>query len=331
MATVRLFARLRELAGSSRVEIDGATVGDVVNAAAERFGTEFAATLDTARVWLNGEEADPTDPVSPGDEIALLPPVSGGAATVTGSFSPGAVVPGIVALVLVLLNLRGDEALWAAGLVAAAGVWAIDIAARMELRGRAFPAIAVVASAVVGAVLSSAMGAVGMTLAVAFAVVAVLSWGVFVAGYRSVDAIAPGAMVALLASSGVSSLVLSRSETSPDPEAVDVFLVSVILALALGALVDRFSQIPFLDPFTVTAVVAILAAVLTAFFRDLDVAGYLLVGLGLAVTLVAGRGLGGMLRTGAVALTETAPGFMVPFDGALLAASLFFPVIRLVL
>src|SRR5690606_3600287 len=192
MATVRLFARLRELAGSSRVEIDGATVGDVVNAAAERFGTEFAATLDTARVWLNGEEADPTDPVSPGDEIALLPPVSGGAATVTGSFSPGAVVPGLVALVLVLLTLRGDEALWAAGLVAAAGVWAIDIAARMELRGRAFPAIAVVASAVVGAVLSSAMGAVGMTLAVAFAVVAVLSWGVFVAGYRSVDAIAPG-------------------------------------------------------------------------------------------------------------------------------------------
>jgi hypothetical protein len=146
-----------------------------------------------------------------------------------------------------------------------------------------------------------------------------------------VDAIAPGAMVALLASSAVGSLVLARSEVSPDSEAVDVFLVAVILALALGAIVDRFSQIPFLDPFTVTAVVAILAAVLTAFFRDLDVAGYLLVGLGLAVTLVAGRGLGGMLRTGAVALTERAPGFMVPFDGAVLAASLFYPLIRLVL
>src|SRR5690606_38709898 len=115
MATVRLFARLRELAGSSRVEIEGATVGDVVAAAAERFGSEFAATLDTARVWLNGEEADPSDPVSPGDEIALLPPVSGGAATLTDSFQPAAVVPGVVALVLSLVNLRGDAAMAAAG------------------------------------------------------------------------------------------------------------------------------------------------------------------------------------------------------------------------
>lgn len=38
-----------------------------------------------------------------------------------------------------------------------------------------------------------------------------------------------------------------------------------------------------------------------------------------------------MLRTGAVSLTERAPGFLVPFDGAVLAASLFYPLIRLVL
>ena len=331
MATVRLFARLRELAGSSRVEVDGETVGEVVKAAAERFGSEFAATLDTARVWLNGEEADPSDPVESGDEIAILPPVSGGASTITDSVQPGAVVPGVAALALVVLHLRGDAALWAAGLVAAAGLWAIDIANRMELRQRSFPAIAVVAGSVAGAVLASAMGGAGMAVAVALSIAIVLSWGVFAAGFRSVDTVAPGAMVAVLASAAVSSLVLARSESSPDPEAVDVYLVAVILALGLGALVDRFAQIPFLDPFTVTAVVAILGAVITAFVRDLDVAGYLLVGLGLAVTLVAGRGLGGMLRTGAVSLTERAPGFLVPFDGAVLAASLFYPLIRLVL
>ncbi len=78
MATVRLFARLRELAGGSRVQIEGATVGEIVAAAGEQFGSEFAASLETARIWLNGEEADYDDAVDPGDEVAMLPPVSGG-------------------------------------------------------------------------------------------------------------------------------------------------------------------------------------------------------------------------------------------------------------
>src|SRR5690606_3772990 len=148
------------------------------------------------------------------------------------SFQPAAVVPGVVALVLVLVNLRGDAAMWAAGLVAAAGVWAIDIAQRMELRQPAFPAIAVIASAVAGAVLSGSVGAAGGALSVAGSIGVGVGWGVLVAGCRSVDAIAPGAMGALLASSAVGSLVRGRSEVSPDSEAVEVFLVAVILGLA---------------------------------------------------------------------------------------------------
>jgi molybdopterin converting factor small subunit len=45
-----------------------------------RHGPEFAAVLATARVWVNGE--DPVDGdatrLAPGDEVAILPPVSGG-------------------------------------------------------------------------------------------------------------------------------------------------------------------------------------------------------------------------------------------------------------
>lgn len=45
-----------------------------------RYGPEFTAVLTTARVWVNGD--DPVDgPASllhPGDEVAILPPVSGG-------------------------------------------------------------------------------------------------------------------------------------------------------------------------------------------------------------------------------------------------------------
>lgn len=241
------------------------------------------------------------------------------------------VVPIVVAALLVLVRLQGDQAMWAAALVGTAGIWAIDIANGMESRGRRFPAIAVVVGAVAGAVISQTMGPGGMATAIAVTVAVVLVWGVAVAGYRTVDAIAPGVMVAILATAAVSSLVLAASEASPDPSAVDVFLIVVIVATLLGLVVDRLSQLPYLDPFTVTALSAIVASVVAALILDLDVAGYLLVGLGLAVALVAGRGLGGLLRTGSVALAERVPGFFSAFDGAILAAALFFPLVRLVL
>ena len=78
MARLRLFAGLRDLAGTGNVEIEGDTIADVLDAAVDRFGAGFAGRLSNARVWLNGEEAEPADPVGPGDEVALIPPVSGG-------------------------------------------------------------------------------------------------------------------------------------------------------------------------------------------------------------------------------------------------------------
>ncbi len=78
MATLRLFASAREAAGTGRDTVDGATVGEVLRSAVARYGDPFAEVLDTCRVWLNGEEAQPDTPVGAGDEVAVLPPVSGG-------------------------------------------------------------------------------------------------------------------------------------------------------------------------------------------------------------------------------------------------------------
>jgi molybdopterin converting factor small subunit len=78
VATLRLFASAREAAGTDRVEVGEATVGAVLDAARVRFGEGFAAVLATSRVWLNGEPADDDTVVRPGDEVAVLPPVSGG-------------------------------------------------------------------------------------------------------------------------------------------------------------------------------------------------------------------------------------------------------------
>jgi MoaD family protein len=77
--TVRLFAALRELAGAARVEAEGDTVGEVVVALSERFGERFASVASAGSVVVDGERADPSEALSEGQEVALLPPVSGGA------------------------------------------------------------------------------------------------------------------------------------------------------------------------------------------------------------------------------------------------------------
>ena len=77
IVSVRLFAGLRERAGRDRVELelpDGATVSDLL------------AAMDVAPrscvVAINREYADEGQPVRAGDEVALVPPVSGGAGVV---------------------------------------------------------------------------------------------------------------------------------------------------------------------------------------------------------------------------------------------------------
>jgi sulfur-carrier protein len=78
MAQVRLFASMREAAGCSHDELPGATVADVLDAAVARYGSDFEQRLQQCRVWVNGEPVSADSPVGDGDEVAVLPPVSGG-------------------------------------------------------------------------------------------------------------------------------------------------------------------------------------------------------------------------------------------------------------
>jgi len=78
MAQVRLFASMREAAGRSHDELPGATVADVLDAAVARYGSDFEERLQQCRVWVNGEPVAADSPVADGDEVAVLPPVSGG-------------------------------------------------------------------------------------------------------------------------------------------------------------------------------------------------------------------------------------------------------------
>jgi len=78
MATLRLFAAARQAAGTGTDEIDAVTVAEVLDAAVARYGDGFAQVLTTCKVWVNGEPAEMTSVVAANDEVAVLPPVSGG-------------------------------------------------------------------------------------------------------------------------------------------------------------------------------------------------------------------------------------------------------------
>ena len=50
----------------------------VLDAAVARYGTGLDAVIAFSAVWLNGEPASREMPVGDSDEVAVLPPVSGG-------------------------------------------------------------------------------------------------------------------------------------------------------------------------------------------------------------------------------------------------------------
>jgi molybdopterin synthase sulfur carrier subunit len=78
MATVRLFASARIAAGVETIQLEGDTVGAILAAARAQFGPEFTQVLSGCQIWLNQRPATEADWVTPEDEVAVLPPVSGG-------------------------------------------------------------------------------------------------------------------------------------------------------------------------------------------------------------------------------------------------------------
>ena len=78
--TVRLFARLRDIAGSAELVRDvpaGATIAAVWQGLVGEF-PDLAGYERAISVALNADYARMNERVAEGDEIAFLPPVSGG-------------------------------------------------------------------------------------------------------------------------------------------------------------------------------------------------------------------------------------------------------------
>ena len=75
---LRLFGPARVRAGTGSVEIPGSSVAEVIDEATRRFGPSFAEVVDVSRLWVNGIAAGRDRILTECDEVAVLPPVSGG-------------------------------------------------------------------------------------------------------------------------------------------------------------------------------------------------------------------------------------------------------------
>ncbi len=84
--TVRLFATMRRRAGTEVLDLelaDGATTADALAALAARTGLADLVERMPLRMAVNREYVSDDVVLSPGDELAVIPPVSGGAGPIT--------------------------------------------------------------------------------------------------------------------------------------------------------------------------------------------------------------------------------------------------------
>ena len=329
MARLLLFAGLREAAGQSRLEAEAATVGELLDLAADQFGEEFRRGLTRSAVWVNGDPAESDQALDDGDEVAVIPPVSGGAQAVVslGSAQSAVALVGLAALVA---GSVFNQAAFAAALVGVAAIWVLDLKREGAIAGVRLalpPLLATIVAAVVGAHI---LGIAGLGLTAGFAVIAVLGWAVLSPEARDLEAVASTAVVGLVSGLAVASLYLVRARDD-GLELILAFLLMVTAGALLAWAVMRFLPTSRFDPFTVGTVAVLLAGVGASFIWDFGVAAMLLASVAVAAGTIAGRALGSMVRNGAVVLTERSPGTLTSYDGAVVAAALYYSVLRLVL
>ena len=80
MVSVKFFAQLREVTGTEGLQINAADLNGVFVELAKQYPEDVIAQLrgDNVRVAINQELVNGNAALVAGDEVALLPPVTGG-------------------------------------------------------------------------------------------------------------------------------------------------------------------------------------------------------------------------------------------------------------
>jgi len=319
MVRLRLFANLRELAGATEVDLDGATVGEVLERATEAFGDDFGRALESAQVWVDGEQATAASPVHGGAEIALIPPVSGGALVARSPVFLEIGFASVLAAALLIANALSLQ--WLSVVVVLSGtVWAYDVAGATERRGLSVGTAPGVMAVLAGVLATYRFGAPGMAAATVGATLLVLIWGVVNPSFRSIESIASGVSIATTAAFGSASLVLLRLRSEEEAAA---FLFVAVVAVAVSWLSDR-SDMPVLDPVVAVIVAAITAGAVAGAVWTPDFLNTVAASVAAALALVAGRNLGMLQRVGGFFVSGPIPGSLHRLDGLFMASGPFW-------
>ena len=326
VVTLRLFANLREIAGTRSARFPGDTVGSVIAAAVAAYGEEFARNLDTAKIWVNGDPAGNDTHVGSGDEIAVIPPVSGGE-TVTGSqtdLTRAALVASLL-ISLVVANVNSTE-LFVFVTVGVALAWLWDIRDVLRLRGSPIEVIPAMAYAAAGANGAYGWGGEGLAAGLGVGLMIMLLWAVLDTRIRSIEQLAHASLLGLGAGVGAGSIVLIHLRSE---EEATTFLVMAAAAVVGAWAAGRFAtNSSGLDSNMAGLIAAAAAGIgMGLAFDTLSLPVAILASIGTGAGFIAGRTLGSMTRAGTIVHTTRAPGLLTMLDGPIVAAGLFWSVV----
>ena len=326
MPTLRLFARFREIAGTDTVVVEKGTVGEILDRAAIEYGSAFENSLASAGVWVNGDSVDRSAPVADGDEMAIIPPVSGGsyAATQTRpavSVDPAESILSVIVLAALLVSAWVPLEWFVVISVGAALAWLWDLADTNAAGDGSINLYATLFAPPIAAAATYAWGYEGFAGGLAAAAAITIFWPIFESRWRGVESIAMTTSVAVVAATGAGALVMLRMMSTTAALSF-VLIVSVAIVAALVTAVYGGQTI---DPNVGTLVGALVAGLLTGIATtEIDLATGLFAAVAVAAGLIAGRVFGSMIRSGSIVHTVRLPGQLTPLDGLWLAAPLFW-------
>ncbi len=325
MARLRLFANLREIAGTTQAEFSGNTVAEVLDSATAEYGKEFARNLTIAQVWVNGDPAEPEDAVTDQDEVALIPPVSGGSLAAQASQGSGALLVMALLTALIVANLVNTPT-FVFVVVGSALAWLWDLSDVLKLRNISVNPVPLMIGATAAANGAYTWGVPGFAGGIAVAIFVALVWSVLDPGQRSVRAVAGAVALAMIAALGTGSLTLTHLYSIPTVNAA--IAIAAAAGFAAWGVQQSGGELGGLDPNLGMVLGAVIAGLISGLAADtLSTTTMLLASAAGAAGLIAGRAFGSLLRTGSVIHTARAPGLLTMFDAAALGVPAFWAAI----
>jgi len=325
MARLRLFANLREAAGTAEAKFPGATVGDVLDAACTAFGDDFARKMTIAKVWVNGDPAALDDIVADQDEIALIPPVSGGALAGRTAESSGAILVVALLAALAISNLVSTTT-FVFVVVGSALAWLWDTTDVLRLRNIVVNPIPLMMGATAAANGAYRWGARGFAGGLAVAIVVTLAWSVLDPKHRSTRSLSVAMTLAVTAALATGALTMTHLHSLPMVNAA--LAVAAAAGFAAWGVQQSGGDVGGLDPNLGMVLGAVIAGLISGLAAEtLSVTTMILAAAAGAAGLIAGRAYGSLLRTGSVIHTARAPGLLTMFDGAAFGVAAFWTAI----